>query len=69
MGDLFGLTPDPVLKNQPKDPNEWYRIFVPVFVHAGFIHVIVAMACQLYFGRAVEKQVCLVIWCYLAVVG
>ena len=68
MGNLFGLTPDPVFKNQPKDPNEWYRIFIPVVVHAGFIHLIVAMACQLYFGRAVEKQVGLVIACACAAV-
>eukprot|EP00055_Hartaetosiga_balthica_P017291 m.114754 g.114754 ORF g.114754 m.114754 type:complete len:706 (+) comp9283_c0_seq5:153-2270(+) len=38
-------------------PNQWYRFFSSVFVHAGIIHVIIVSQFQWSFGALIEKKV------------
>jgi len=35
--------------------NEWYRIFSPMFLHAGVIHFVVNMCALWFIGSAVER--------------
>ena len=38
-------------------PNQWFRFIVPIFLHAGFIHITFNMLTQLTIGREMEKEV------------
>lgn len=52
----YGITADPVYKNLPNNPNQWFRFFVPIFIHAGIIQAVVLLVVQLYFGCQIERQ-------------
>jgi membrane associated rhomboid family serine protease len=57
LSDLrgFGGVPDIVpgrTDNQP--PHQWFRFIVPIFLHAGIIHIGFNMLLQLTLGRDVE---------------
>ncbi|KAK9469811.1 hypothetical protein V1512DRAFT_273646 [Lipomyces arxii] len=39
------------------DPNQWWRFITPIFIHAGFVHIIFNMLLQLQVGVPVERQV------------
>lgn len=38
-------------------PNQWFRFIIPVFLHAGFVHIGFNMLIQLTLGREMEKDV------------
>lgn len=38
----------------PKYPNQWYRFIIPIFLHAGFVHIGFNLLLQLTLGRDVE---------------
>lgn len=44
------------LNDQPQ-PNQWFRFIVPMFLHAGIIHLSFNMLLQLTLGRDMEKIV------------
>lgn len=46
---LGGLNPD--------SPNQWYRFIVPMFLHAGIIHIGFNMLLQMTLGRDMEKTI------------
>lgn len=39
------------------EPNQWYRFIVPMFLHAGLIHIGFNLLLQLTLGRDMEKEI------------
>lgn len=40
-----------------QEPNQWFRFIVPMFLHAGIIHIAFNMLLQLTLGREIEKLI------------
>lgn len=38
-------------------PNQWFRFVIPMFLHAGFVHIGFNMLIQLTLGREMEKDI------------
>ncbi|KAK4103819.1 rhomboid-domain-containing protein [Parathielavia hyrcaniae] len=64
LSDLcgFGGVPEPAYNpNTPLTvkpaPNQWFRFIVPIFLHAGLIHIGFNMLLQLTLGRDMEKSI------------
>ncbi|GLB36056.1 putative rhomboid family protein [Lyophyllum shimeji] len=39
-----------------KDPNQWFRFIVPIFLHAGFVHILLNMFAQLSLSAQIERE-------------
>ncbi|EGD75713.1 hypothetical protein PTSG_07830 [Salpingoeca rosetta] len=52
----LGVTADPEVPNLPKNPNQWFRLFTSLFIHAGAIQLVIIMSIQWYAGRQIETQ-------------
>ena len=48
----FGSTLDPNVA-----PNQWFRFIIPMFLHAGIIHIAFNMLLQMLLGREMEKLI------------
>lgn len=65
LRELCGFTstypvPNPVVGGSIKDrpqPNQWFRFIVPIFMHAGIIHIAANMLLQLTMGREMELAI------------
>jgi membrane associated rhomboid family serine protease len=44
-------------KDRSHEPDQWYRFIVPIFLHAGIIHIGFNMLLQLTLGRDMEKEI------------
>ncbi len=44
------------LDEQPQ-PNQWFRFILPIFLHAGLIHIAFNMLLQWIMGRDMEKAI------------
>ncbi|KAL2212152.1 rhomboid-domain-containing protein [Sarocladium strictum] len=56
----FGGIPDPLFDgnvNQSPEPNQWYRFIIPVFMHAGLIHIGFNMLLQMTLGKEMEMAI------------
>lgn len=40
-----------------QQPNQWFRFIIPMFLHAGIIHIAFNMLLQLTLGREIEKLI------------
>lgn len=38
-------------------PDQWYRIFIPIFLHAGFLHIIFNLLLQVTMGSSIERNI------------
>ncbi|KAJ7487518.1 hypothetical protein B0H11DRAFT_2013697 [Mycena galericulata] len=38
------------------NPNQWFRFITPIFLHAGFVHIILNMLAQLTVSAQVERE-------------
>ncbi|KAG1757658.1 hypothetical protein EDB19DRAFT_1891380 [Suillus lakei] len=38
------------------EPNQWFRFITPIFLHAGFIHIILNMLAQLTISAQIERE-------------
>lgn len=62
LSDLCGFDPVPnprvgdTLETQPQ-PNQWFRFIIPMFLHAGLVHIAFNMLLQLTLGREMEKVI------------
>ncbi|KAI9816913.1 MAG: hypothetical protein M1827_001558 [Pycnora praestabilis] len=62
LSDLCGVSgvPNPTvggsLDTNPQ-PNQWFRFIIPMFLHAGIVHIGFNMLLQLTLGRDMEKLV------------
>ncbi|KAI9873641.1 MAG: hypothetical protein M1830_010766 [Pleopsidium flavum] len=59
LSDLCGFSRvhDPRVKgslNDKPEPNQWFRFILPIFLHAGIIHIAFNMLLQLTLGREME---------------
>lgn len=62
LSDLcgFGGVPNPEPNGSLSDPNmpdQWWRFIVPIFLHAGIIHIGFNLLLQLTLGRDVERLI------------
>ncbi|KAK3686650.1 hypothetical protein LTR37_019581 [Vermiconidia calcicola] len=62
LSDLcgFGGVADPNVNGSLEDkpePNQGYRFIIPIFLHAGIIHIAFNMLLQLTLGRDIEKLI------------
>lgn len=59
LSDLcgFGGVPNPGDPNNGAEPNQWFRFILPIFLHAGLIHIGFNMLLQLTLGREMEKSI------------
>ena len=55
LNDLCGFGNGPYSEDHP--PRQWFRFIVPIFLHAGFIHIGFNMILQLLVGREVEIEI------------
>lgn len=55
LGELcgFGGVPDPNVG----EPNQWFRFILPMFLHAGLIHLAINMLVQLTLGKDMERAI------------
>lgn len=52
LSDLCGFRDHDYTKSNP--PNQWYRFIIPIFLHAGLIHIAFNMLLQVLLGREIE---------------
>ena len=62
LSDLCGFNgvPNPVPNGsltQGPAPNQWWRFIVPIFLHAGIVHIAFNLLLQLTLGRDVERLI------------
>ncbi|KAI5954694.1 hypothetical protein KGF54_002470 [Candida jiufengensis] len=58
LNELCGLSGLSTFDNGTKfNPNQWYRIFIPIFLHAGFLHIIFNLLLQLTMGASIERNI------------
>ncbi|KAI5967576.1 hypothetical protein CANMA_003010 [Candida margitis] len=58
LSDLCGLSGLPTFDDGEKyAPNQWYRVFIPIFLHAGFLHIIFNLLLQLTMGASIERNI------------
>ncbi len=56
----FGGVPDPVFDgnaDQSPAPNQWYRFIIPIFMHAGIIHIGFNLLLQWTIGKEMEMAI------------
>lgn len=58
----FGGIPEPKYSldasmNDTPEPNQWWRFIVPMFMHAGLIHIGFNMLLQLTMGKEMERSI------------
>ncbi|ROW06072.1 hypothetical protein VMCG_04507 [Cytospora schulzeri] len=58
----FGGVPEPKYSldasmNDSPEPNQWFRFIVPMFMHAGLIHIGFNMLMQLTMGKEMERSI------------
>ncbi|KAJ4306313.1 hypothetical protein N0V88_001113 [Collariella sp. IMI 366227] len=58
----FGGVAEPAYKpgtplDTKPEPNQWFRFIIPIFMHAGIIHLGFNMLLQLTLGRDMEKSI------------
>lgn len=56
LSELCGLSGIPI-ENGVYEPEQWYRIITPIFLHAGFLHIIFNLLLQCTMGGSIERQI------------
>lgn len=59
LGELcgFGGVPNPVDPDSSGEPNQWFRFILPMFLHAGLIHIAINMLVQLTLAKDMERAI------------
>jgi membrane associated rhomboid family serine protease len=56
----FGGVAEPLYNGdigQSPQPNQWFRFIIPIFLHAGIVHIGFNLLLQLTMGREMEKSI------------
>jgi membrane associated rhomboid family serine protease len=53
----FGLDLSPASDGSQPQPNQWFRFIIPMFMHAGIIHIGFNLLLQLTLGKDVERSI------------
>lgn len=56
LNELCGLSGISSSNGEYK-PDQWYRIFIPIFLHAGFLHIIFNLLLQVTMGATIERNI------------
>lgn len=56
LGGVPNPRPNGTLDDKPA-PNQWFRFIIPIFIHAGLIHIGFNLLLQLTLGRDIEKLI------------
>lgn len=56
LSELCGLSGIPIQYNR-YEPDQWYRVITPIFLHAGFLHIIFNLLLQVTMGASIERQI------------
>ncbi|KAK6197314.1 Rbd1 rhomboid-like protein [Scheffersomyces amazonensis] len=56
LPQLCGLTNIPFIDNK-FIPDQWFRIITPIFLHAGFLHIIFNLLLQITMGPSIERSI------------
>lgn len=56
LNELCGLSGVPI-KDDAYQPHQWYRIITPIFLHAGFLHIIFNLLLQVTMGASIERSI------------
>ena len=56
LNELCGLSGIPVKDNIYK-PHQWYRVITPMFLHAGFLHILFNLLLQVTMGASIERSI------------
>lgn len=56
LNQLCGLSGIPI-QNDAYIPHQWYRLITPIFLHAGFLHILFNMMLQITMGVSVEREI------------
>lgn len=63
LSELCGMGGVPIqargtdFRDRSKEPDQWWRFIVPIFLHAGIIHIGFNMLLQMTLGRDMEKEI------------
>jgi membrane associated rhomboid family serine protease len=57
MGGVPDQTGVTEFTDRSHEPNQWWRFIVPIFLHAGIIHIGFNLLLQLTLGRDMEKEI------------
>ncbi len=55
INQLCGFGDKPYSQSHP--PNQWFRFIIPMFLHAGFIHIAFNMLLQIMLGTEMELEI------------
>lgn len=58
----FSGVPEPLYQvppgmDQDPAPNQWWRFIIPIFMHAGFVHIGFNLLLQLTLGKEIERNI------------
>ncbi|EGV64721.1 rhomboid-domain-containing protein [Yamadazyma tenuis ATCC 10573] len=56
LNQLCGLSGIPIV-DDAYDPHQWYRIITPIFIHAGFLHILFNLLLQVTMGFSIERAI------------
>ncbi|QBM89123.1 Rhomboid family protein [Metschnikowia aff. pulcherrima] len=56
LNELCGLSGIPIVDDEYV-PSQYYRVILPIFLHAGFLHILFNLILQLTMGIAVERAI------------
>lgn len=56
LAELCSLSGVPIV-DDAYAPNQWYRVVTPIFLHAGFLHILFNMLLQVSVGVTVERSI------------
>jgi membrane associated rhomboid family serine protease len=57
MGGVPEQKPGTPISDRSREPDQWWRFIVPIFLHAGIIHIGFNMLLQMTLGRDMEKEI------------
>jgi membrane associated rhomboid family serine protease len=57
MGGVPEQKPGTPFTDRSNEPDQWWRFIVPIFLHAGLIHIAFNMLLQMTLGRDMEKEI------------
>ncbi|KAK6455463.1 uncharacterized protein RJT20DRAFT_135465 [Scheffersomyces xylosifermentans] len=56
LAELCGMSGVPTVDNK-FIPHQWYRVITPIFLHAGFLHIIFNLLLQMTMGASIERHI------------
>lgn len=56
LNELCGISGVPVVDGEFV-PDQWYRLILPIFLHAGFLHILFNLLLQVSMGFSVERHI------------